>query len=203
VVDALGGVTLCNRSGRRLDDAYANLHMGPGCQEMNGVKALAFVRARHVDSDFGRIGRQQEFLRAVLAEVDRRSGLTSLPTLKGVAEIATDHIKTDDTLGTGTALGLARRLRPRPGLARHARLPERRLAAPLRRRRRRGAAARAAAGLRRLGVQVAGIGNAPSPTGQGSTLAYPPGLAPRPGCSRPCSAARSGWSRPARARRWC
>jgi hypothetical protein len=105
---------------------------------MNGVKALAFVRARHVDSDFGRIGRQQEFLRAVLAEVDRRSGLTSLPTLKGVAEIATDHIKTDDTLGTGTALGLARRLRPRPGLARHARLPERRLAAPLRRRRRRG-----------------------------------------------------------------
>ena len=50
-------------------------------------------------------------MRAVLAEVDRRSGLTSLPTLKGVAEIATDHIKTDDTLGTGTAIGLARRLR--------------------------------------------------------------------------------------------
>ena len=111
VVDALGGITLCNRSGHRLDDAYANLHMAPGCQEMNGVKALAFVRARHVDSDFGRIGRQQEFLRAVLAEVDRRSGLTGLPTLKGVAEIATDHIKTDDTLGTGTAIGLARRLR--------------------------------------------------------------------------------------------
>ena len=72
VVDALGGITLCNRSGHRLDDRYANLHMGPGCQEMNGVKALAFVRARHVDSDFGRIGRQQEFMRAVLAEVERR-----------------------------------------------------------------------------------------------------------------------------------
>ncbi|HET9560113.1 MAG TPA: LCP family protein, partial [Actinomycetota bacterium] len=41
VVDALGGITLCNRSGRRLADAYANLHMAPGCQQMNGVKALA------------------------------------------------------------------------------------------------------------------------------------------------------------------
>ena len=61
---ALGGITLCNRSGHRLDDRYANLHMAPGCHEMNGVQALAFVRARHVDSDFGRIGRQQEFMRA-------------------------------------------------------------------------------------------------------------------------------------------
>ena len=49
VVYALGGLTPRNRSGRRLDDRYANLHMAPSCQEMNGVKALAFVRARHVD----------------------------------------------------------------------------------------------------------------------------------------------------------
>ena len=111
VVDALGGVTLCNRSGHRLDDRYANLHMGPGCQKMNGVKALAFVRARHVDSDFGRIGRQQEFLRAVMAEVASRGNLAGLPKLLDVADIATDHIKTDDALRTGTAIGLARRLR--------------------------------------------------------------------------------------------
>jgi LCP family protein required for cell wall assembly len=111
VVDALGGITLCNRSGRRLDDRYANLHMAPGCQEMNGVKALAFVRARHVDSDFGRIGRQQEFLRAVMAKVAERGSLAELPGLRGVAEVATDHIRTDDTLGTTTAIGLARRLR--------------------------------------------------------------------------------------------
>ena len=40
-----------------------------------------------------------------------------------------------------------------------------------------GAAARAATDLRRLGVRVVGTGNAATPTGQASTLAYPPALA--------------------------
>jgi LCP family protein required for cell wall assembly len=226
VVDALGGVTLCNRSGHRLDDSYANLHMDPGCQKMNGVKALAFVRARHIDSDFGRIGRQQEFLRAVMAEVARRGNLAGLPKLLDVANIATDHIETDDHLSTGTALSLARRLRKLdpgsvdmrvyPSVASPPRcagcaafvdpLPE---AAILMRALARdaaqlppvglpggkgvslaatpvtvlngsgaaGAAARAAADLRRLGVRVVGTGNAARPTGQASTLAYPPSMA--------------------------
>jgi hypothetical protein len=226
VVDALGGVTLCNRSGHRLDDSYANLHMDPGCQKMNGVKALAFVRARHVDSDFGRIGRQQEFMRAVMAEVASRGNLAGLPELLDVADIATDHIKTDDALSTGTAIGLARRLRKLdptsldmrvyPSVASPPRcagcaafvdpLPE---ATILMRALARdaatlppvglpggkgislattpvtvlngsgveGAAARAAADLRRLGVRVVGTGNAATPTGAASTLAYPPALA--------------------------
>ncbi|HEV3013990.1 MAG TPA: LCP family protein [Actinomycetota bacterium] len=226
VVDALGGVTLCNRSGHRLDDSYANLHMDPGCQKMNGVKALAFVRARHVDSDFGRIGRQQEFMRAVMAEVASRGNLAGLPELMDVADIVTDHIKTDDALSTSTAIGLARRLRKLdpasldmrvyPSVASPPRcagcaafvdpLPE---AAILMRALARdaptlppvglpggqgislattpvtvhngsgveGAAARAATDLRRLGVKVVGTGNAATPTGQTSTLAYPPALA--------------------------
>jgi LCP family protein required for cell wall assembly len=225
VVDAVGGVRLCNRSGRRLDDAYANLHMPPGCQQMNGVKALAFVRARHVDSDFGRIGRQQEFLRAVLDKVASKGTLINLPKLLDIADVATDHIHSDDRLGTGEAIGLARRLRGLdpasvdmrvyPSVASPPRcagcaafvdpLPE---AALLVRAMTRGAAelppvglpdgkgvslagtsvtvlngggvqgaaARAAAGLRRLGVRVAGTGNAARPTGQASTLAYPPAL---------------------------
>jgi LCP family protein required for cell wall assembly len=225
VVDALGGITLCNRSRRRLDDPYANLHMGPGCRRMRGIQALAFVRARHVDSDFGRIGRQQEFMRAVVGEVASRGNLVNLPKLLGIADIATDHIRTDDTLATPTAIGLARRLRNLdpaaldmrvyPSVASPPRcggcaafvdpLPE---AAILMRALARdaaplppvglpggkgvslaatpvtvlngggvqGAAARAAADLRRLGVRVAGTGNAARPTGQASTLAYPPAL---------------------------
>jgi hypothetical protein len=39
-----------------------------------------------------------------------------------------------------------------------------------------GAAARAAADLQRLGVRVAGTGNAPKPTGAASILGYPPAL---------------------------
>lgn len=225
VVDALGGITLCNRSGHRLDDPYATLHMGPGCKDMRGVQALAFVRARHVDSDFGRIGRQQEFMRAVVAKLESRGSLVNLPKLMGIADVATDHIRTDQALSTPTAIGLARRLRKLdpasidmrvyPSVASPPRcagcaafvdpLPE---AAILMRALRRdagqlppvglpgnkgvslattsvtvlngggvqGAASRAAADLRRLGVRVAGTGNATQPTGQSSTLAYPPGL---------------------------
>jgi LCP family protein required for cell wall assembly len=225
VVDAVGGVRLCNRTGRRLDDGYANLHMPPGCQQMDGYKALAFVRARHVDSDFGRIGRQQEFLRAVMDKVASKGNLANLPKLLGIAGIAADHVQTDHTLRTGEAIGLARRLgrldpatldmRVYPSVASQPRcagcaafvdpLPE---AAVLVRALARdaarlppvglpggkgvslattrvtvlngggvqGAASRAAAGLRRLGVQVAGTGNAATPTGRASTLAYPPAL---------------------------
>lgn len=225
VVDALGGITLCNRSGHRLDDPYANLHMGPGCKDMRGIQALAFVRARHVDSDFGRIGRQQEFMRAVVAKLESRGSLVNLPKLMGIADVATDHIRTDQALSTPTAIGLARRLRKLdpasidmrvyPSVASPPRcagcaafvdpLPE---AAILMRALRRdagqlppvglpgnkgvslattsvtvlngggvqGAASRAAADLRRLGVRVAGTGNATQATGQSSTLAYPPGL---------------------------
>jgi LCP family protein required for cell wall assembly len=111
VVDALGGVRLCNRSGRTLDDNFANLHMPPGCQQMNGIQALAFVRARHIDSDFGRIGRQQEFLRAVMDKVSSRGNLINLPKLLRIADIASDHVKTDESLSTREAIGLARRLR--------------------------------------------------------------------------------------------
>jgi LCP family protein required for cell wall assembly len=225
VVDALGGVRLCNRTGRTLDDNFANLHMPPGCQQMNGIQALGFVRARHIDSDFGRIGRQQEFLRAVMDKLASKGNLINLPKLLRVADIASNHVKTDESLSTRDAIGLARRLRrvdqqtvdmrvypseaaaprcngcaafvePLPeasilmqALARDAAelppvgLPNGKGAtlagAPvtvLNGGGVQGAAARAAAGLQRLGVRVAGTGNAARPTGKASTLAYPPRL---------------------------
>ncbi len=110
VVDALGGVQLCNNTGHTLNDNFANLHMPPGCQNMNGVHALAFVRARHIDSDFGRIGRQQQFLRAVMAKLTTGGNLINLPKMLKIANIVSDHVKTDDTLTTNEAIGLARRL---------------------------------------------------------------------------------------------
>ncbi|HZD03238.1 MAG TPA: LCP family protein [Actinomycetes bacterium] len=110
VVDALGGVRLCNDTGRRLDDSYANLHMPPGCHNMDGVQALAFVRARHIDSDFGRIGRQQQFLRAVMSKVSAKGNLLNLPKLMSIANMVSAHVKTDDTLKTGEAISLVRRI---------------------------------------------------------------------------------------------
>ncbi len=110
VVDAVGGVRLCNQTGHRLDDSFANLHMDPGCHDVNGVQALAFVRARHIDSDFGRIGRQQQFLRAVMEKVSSAGNLINLPKLVKIANIVSDHTKTDDTLRTSEAISLARRI---------------------------------------------------------------------------------------------
>jgi hypothetical protein len=54
-------------------DPLAGLNIPAGCQHLSPEMALSFVRARHVCGDaipdFSRISRQQQFLRAVLANV--------------------------------------------------------------------------------------------------------------------------------------
>ena len=59
--------------------------MKPGCQTLDGLQALAYVRARHLRCDgaapdFYRITRQQQFLRAVINRLLQPSELTKLPT---------------------------------------------------------------------------------------------------------------------------
>jgi LCP family protein required for cell wall assembly len=109
VVDTLGGVNMCvpaydvntpgwltqttlegdqqvyvGRPGRVVD-LNAGLDVAPGCQRMNGETALAFVRARHLPCDnipdFARIGRQQQFLRAVINQMLRPGQLARAVTL--------------------------------------------------------------------------------------------------------------------------
>jgi len=71
VVRALGGVDIC--VDRPMVDPLAGLDIPAGCQHLSPEMALSFVRARHVCGDaipdFSRIARQQQFLRAVLANV--------------------------------------------------------------------------------------------------------------------------------------
>lgn len=116
LVDTLGGVDLCipsyqvNTPGYltqhtddggvtsvyyeepgRIADPNTGLNVAPGCQRLDGTMALAYVRTRQLpcDSipDFARIGRQQQFLRAVISELlspSRLLGLTNLvPDLLG------------------------------------------------------------------------------------------------------------------------
>jgi LCP family protein required for cell wall assembly len=112
VVDAVGGVVLCNPTARNWDDRFANLHLAAHtCRKMDGVGALAYVRARHIDSDFGRIGRQQAFMKALLAKLSATGNLVNLPRMKHVADLVSDHVRTDDTFTTGDALSLAKRMR--------------------------------------------------------------------------------------------
>ncbi|HSK21726.1 MAG TPA: LCP family protein [Egicoccus sp.] len=70
IVDALGGVSMYLEE--PLEDEDAGLDLDAGCVALDGVDALAFVRARHIDNDFGRMERQQRFvseLRNELASV--------------------------------------------------------------------------------------------------------------------------------------
>ncbi len=70
VVSRMGGVWIDvdrryfndNSSG---GDRYAAIDLQPGYQKLNGTNALEYVRYRHLDSDFFRIARQQQFLRGV------------------------------------------------------------------------------------------------------------------------------------------
>jgi LCP family protein required for cell wall assembly len=110
LVDLLGGVKLCNETGKRIDDASTDLHMDPGCATLSGPQALSFVRVRKIDSDFQRIQRQQQFLRAVLDEMTSAGSVFSLPKLTRVGRELARNVETDEGLGIRDGLDLARKL---------------------------------------------------------------------------------------------
>ncbi|MBA3737408.1 MAG: LCP family protein [Actinobacteria bacterium] len=68
-------------------DPNSGLNIEPGCQRLDGDQALAYVRARHLPCDhipdFARIGRQQQFLRAVVNQMLQPSMVVKAPALVG------------------------------------------------------------------------------------------------------------------------
>ena len=66
VVDSLDGVDICVK--RAMKDPKAGINLKPGCQTLNGPKALGYVRARYSDplGDIGRVERQRQFLGAIM-----------------------------------------------------------------------------------------------------------------------------------------
>lgn len=69
-------------------DPRTGLDVMPGCQRLDATQALAYVRTRHLrcDSaapDFYRIGRQQQFFRAVLNRLLQPQELIQAPNLIG------------------------------------------------------------------------------------------------------------------------
>lgn len=117
VTDAIGGVDLDFPVPVR--DPQAGLFVDtPGCRTLNGAGALSVVRSRHWEvrtdgkwhsdassSDFGRIERQQIYLRAVLGKVLGPSLVREVPALMGVAQ---DNIVLDESFGVKDAADLAK-----------------------------------------------------------------------------------------------
>ena len=96
-----------------------------GCSTLNGDDALAYVRSRKLEferpsgsdnwvidpsSDWGRIARQQDFIKRTLAKVVN-SGLTSPSVAGALIETNADQVVTDSNLSVATMLGFANILR--------------------------------------------------------------------------------------------
>ena len=75
-VDAFGGVEICPK--QDMKDPLARLDIKKGCQEVDGLTALAYSRSRYVTalSDLDRVARQREVISALgdeaLVAVDLR-----------------------------------------------------------------------------------------------------------------------------------
>jgi LCP family protein required for cell wall assembly len=109
VVNALGGVRMCVPY--PMQDIKTALNIPAGCQEFDGATALAFVRTRSQPCDtipdFARIGRQQQFFRALLTKLLSPGEITNLPSL---VRPAASNIYEDKGFGIFDMLGLVKDL---------------------------------------------------------------------------------------------
>lgn len=115
MVDAVGGVRVCVPEPLR-DTRYTGLDLTAGWHDLRGVQALQYVRARHIDGGDGldptRIGRQQQFIGALLRRVLSSEVLTSPLDLARFLDAATSSLSVSAELGAPTTqLGLAWGLR--------------------------------------------------------------------------------------------
>ena len=111
MVDALDGVRVCVPAPAK--DAYSGLDLPKGYSVVDGEQALAFVRARHVfgGNDFDRIGRQQQFLAAMMQRVTSTGVLLRPDRLLDFLGVVADSVTADEEFGFDQMRTLALRLR--------------------------------------------------------------------------------------------
>ncbi|QFY06376.1 LytR family transcriptional regulator [Nonomuraea phyllanthi] len=102
IVDALGGIEICLKSG--VNDKNSKLVLPPGKSLLNGEKALGYVRLRHYGdgSDIQRIKRQQIFLSKVIAKATSSELLTDVGQLRSFISAAAGSVTMDPELANDT-----------------------------------------------------------------------------------------------------
>jgi LCP family protein required for cell wall assembly len=122
LVDAVGGVKVPFAFPTKDDTTGLNIET-PGCITLSGDEALAYVRSRkdyqyqddkgwHTDptSDYGRIARQQDFIRRALQKaVDK--GARNLSVARDLLDVALSNVVVDQNLTINDLLRLASTLR--------------------------------------------------------------------------------------------
>ncbi|HJR19486.1 MAG TPA: LCP family protein [Actinomycetota bacterium] len=111
IVDAVGGVRLC--VDRPYDDKESGLIVEKaGCQVYGGKLALSYVRMRKQDprGDFGRIERQQQFMRVLMSKVTSIGVLADPLAIRKLADAVAAGVITDEELDLGEVQGIANKL---------------------------------------------------------------------------------------------
>jgi polyisoprenyl-teichoic acid--peptidoglycan teichoic acid transferase len=83
-VDAIGGLTVDVEKDMDYDDNWGHLHihLKKGVQHLNGEQVEGYMRFRHdAESDFGRMRRQQQVIRTLLATLQSPGILPKVPSL--------------------------------------------------------------------------------------------------------------------------
>lgn len=120
LVDSVGGVAVPIEYPIRDQKSVGLLITETGCHNFNGDEALAYVRSRHFQrqnpstgkwetdpsSDFGRISRQQDFLRRAITKLLSK-GPFNIDVASGLIDIATQKVKLDPDLTAGKMLEFA------------------------------------------------------------------------------------------------
>jgi LCP family protein required for cell wall assembly len=108
IVNAVGGVPMYLEE--PMVDSKAHVDLPKGCVELDGRNALGFVRTR-IDSDFGRIARQQRFLKELADRATSLSVLANPVRLFQLVDSIGELLTVDDGLSIGTMREFALTLR--------------------------------------------------------------------------------------------
>lgn len=99
IVNAVGGVPMYLEE--PMVDPKAHVDLPKGCVELDGRNALGFVRTR-IDNDFGRIARQQRFLKELADRATSLSVLANPVRLFQLVDSIDDLLTVDEGLSVGT-----------------------------------------------------------------------------------------------------
>lgn len=109
ITNALGGVHV--RFSRNVVDTNSGLNQPAGCNLLTGDQALAFVRVRDIDSDYGRIARQQMFVKLMMQKVLSAGTLLNPQKVVNLINLGAGSVGHDTGLGLTTLTSLALRFR--------------------------------------------------------------------------------------------
>jgi LCP family protein required for cell wall assembly len=109
ITQELGGVKVYFE--KPINDIDSGLDVPRGCVAIEGEQALAFVRARKIDDDFGRIRRQQLFLKLMADKIAKPGTLLRPDKVLSLVNVFSSTVKHDADLTLGDIKTIGLRLR--------------------------------------------------------------------------------------------